>query len=154
MPTAARDTFTLIRAAAREALAETRRVVGLLRSDGDGVERVPQPGLERLEELVTWAEQAGLSVKRTVVGIPRQLSAGVDLSAYRIIDLQIRYGDDRLYVAVADDGPHSGEPEASGGGHGLVGMHERVAMLGGTLTAGARDQGGFEIRAELPYDNV
>jgi signal transduction histidine kinase len=170
LPPAARDTFVIIRGAAREALAETRRVVGLLRSDGEGAERVPQPGLERLDELVTWAEQAGLTVKPTVVGIPRQLSAGVDLSAYRIvqealsnaaryapgthIDVEIRYGDDRLHVTVTDDGPRSGEPEASGGGHGLVGMHERVAMLGGELTAGPRAGRGFEVRAELPYDNA
>jgi signal transduction histidine kinase len=170
LPPAARDTFVVIRGAAREALAETRRVVGLLRSDGEGVERLPQPGLERLDELVTWAEQAGLTVKPTIVGLPRQLSAGVDLSAYRIvqealsnasryapgthIEVEVRYGDDRLYVTVTDDGPRSGEPEASGGGHGLVGMHERVAMLGGTMTAGPRGAGGFEVRAELPYDSV
>jgi signal transduction histidine kinase len=170
LPPAARDTFVVIRGAAREALAETRRVVGLLRSDGEGAERVPQPGLERLDELVSWAEQAGLTVKRTIVGIPRQLSAGVDLSAYRIvqealsnaaryapgthIDVEIRYAEDRLHVAVTDDGPRGGEPESSGGGHGLVGMHERVAMLGGELTAGPRAAGGFEVRAELPYGNV
>jgi signal transduction histidine kinase len=170
LPPAARDTFVVIRGAAREALAETRRVVGLLRSDSEGAERVPQPGLERLDELVTWAEQAGLTVKRTIVGIPRQLSAGVDLSAFRIvqealsnaaryapgthIDIEIRYGDEYLYVTVTDDGPRSGEPEASGGGHGLVGMHERVAMLGGALVAGPRAAGGFEVRAGLPYDNV
>jgi signal transduction histidine kinase len=170
LPAAARDTFVVIRGAAREALAETRRVVGLLRSDGEGAERLPQPGLELLDELFAWAEQAGLTVKPTIVGMPRQLSAGVDLSAYRIvqealsnasryapgthIEVEVRYGDDRLYVTVADDGPRSGEPEASGGGHGLVGMHERVAMLGGTLMAGPRPEEGFEIRAELPYDNV
>ncbi|HEY7488778.1 MAG TPA: sensor histidine kinase [Streptosporangiaceae bacterium] len=168
LPPAALETLTVIRGAAREALAETRRVVGLLRSDGEGAERVPQPGLERLEELVEWAERAGLTVKKTIVGMPRPLSAGVDLSAYRIVqealsnaaryapgthlEVEVRYGPDRLYVSVVDDGPRGGEPEASGGGHGLVGMHERVAMLGGTLTAGPRDTGGFQVRAELPYD--
>jgi signal transduction histidine kinase len=168
LPPGALDMFSLIRGAAREALAETRRVVGLLRADSDAAERVPQPGLARLDELVAWAERAGLTVKPAIVGMPRQLSTGVDLSAYRIvqealsnaaryapgakIEIEVRYGGDRLSVTVTDDGPRTGQPETSGGGHGLVGMYERVGMLGGTLTAGPRVAGGFEVRAELPYD--
>jgi signal transduction histidine kinase len=170
LPPAALDTFSVIRGAAREALAETRRVVGLLRGEGEGAERVPQPGLDRLDELVTRAERAGLTVKTAVVGMPRPLSAGVDLSAYRIVQealsnaaryapgagvvVEVRYGPDRLHVTVTDDGPRGGPPEASGGGHGLVGMHERVTMLGGTLAAGPRPGGGFEVRADLPYGNL
>jgi signal transduction histidine kinase len=170
LPSAALDTFSVIRGAAREALAETRRVVGLLRADSEAAERVPQPGLDLLDELIGRAERAGLSVKATIVGMPRPLSAGVDLSAYRIVqealsnaaryapgsnmDVEVRYGDDRLCVTVTDDGPRSAPPEASGGGHGLVGMHERVTMLGGTLTTGPRPAGGFQVRAELPYDTV
>ena len=170
LPPAALDTFSVIRGAAREALAETRRVVGLLRADQEAAERVPQPGLDRLDELVTRAERAGLTVKPTILGMPRQLSAGVDLSAYRIVqealsnasryapgsnvEVEVRYGDDRLCVTVTDDGPRSAPPEASGGGHGLVGMHERVTMLGGTLATGPRPSGGFQVRAELPYDTV
>jgi signal transduction histidine kinase len=170
LPDAARETFTVIRGAAREALAETRRVVGLLRADNEGAERVPQPGLDGLDELVAWAERAGLNVKPSIIGLPRELSAGVDLSAYRIVQealsnaaryapganmvVEVRYGDDYVAVTITDDGPRSGPPETSGGGHGLVGMHERVSMLGGSLTAGARDEGGFQVRAELPYDNV
>ena len=170
LPSAALDTFSVIRGAAREALAETRRVVGLLRADSETAERVPQPGLERLDELFAWAERAGLTVKPTILGMPRPLSAGVDLSAYRIVqealsnaaryapgtdmDVEVRYDDGRLCIAITDDGPRTGPPEASGGGHGLVGMHERVAMLGGTLRAGRRPEGGFEVRAELPYDTL
>jgi signal transduction histidine kinase len=170
LPPAALDTFSVIRGAARDALAETRRVVGLLRADREAAERVPQPGLDRLDELIVRAERAGLTVKPTIVGMPRRLSAGVDLSAYRIVqealsnaaryapgsnmEVEVRYGDDRLYVTVTDDGPRGAPPEASGGGHGLVGMHERVAMLGGTLTAGPRATAGFQVRAELPYDTV
>ncbi|HEU5160683.1 MAG TPA: sensor histidine kinase [Streptosporangiaceae bacterium] len=170
LPPAALETFSVIRGAAREALAETRRVVGLLRGDSEAAERVPQPGLARLDDLIAWAERAGLSVKPAIVGMPRQLSAGVDLSAYRIvqealsnaakyapgadIQVEIRYGTDRLCVTITDDGPRGRRPEASGGGHGLVGMRERVAMLGGSLTAGPREAGGFEVRAELPYDTI
>ena len=170
LPTPALETFTVIRRAAREALAETRRVVGLLRADSEAAERLPQPGLDRLDELVVQAERAGLVVKTTIVGMPRPLSAGVDLSAYRIVQealsnaaryapgsnmqVVVRYGDDLLGVTITDDGPRTGPPEASGGGHGLVGMYERVTMLGGTLRAGPRASGGFEVSAELPYDTV
>jgi signal transduction histidine kinase len=170
LPPAALETFSVIRGAARDALAETRRVVGLLRADREAAERVPQPGLARLDELIARAERAGLSVKSTILGMPRQLSAGVDLSAYRIVqealsnasryapgsnmEVEVRYGDDRLCVTATDDGPRSAPPEASGGGHGLVGMHERVTMLGGTLATGPRPSGGFQVRAELPYDTV
>jgi signal transduction histidine kinase len=170
LPPAALNTFTVIRGAAREALAETRRVVGLLRADSEAAERVPQPGLDRLDELIAWAERAGLAVKPAIVGLPRPLPAGVDLSAYRIVQealsnaaryapgadivVEVRYGGDRLSVTITDGGARGGSPEASGGGHGLVGMHERVAMLGGTLTTGPRPEGGFEVHAELPYDTL
>ena len=167
LPDAARQTFGVVRDAAREALTETRRVVGLLRSDDEGAERAPQPGLERLDDLVSTARQAGLRVAVTVVGVPRPLAVGVDLSAFRIVQeslsnaaryapgarvsIEIRYGTDRLHVTVADDGPQGTPEESHGGGHGLVGMRERVAMLGGELTAGPRKEGGWSVVAELPY---
>ncbi|MBC6463191.1 sensor histidine kinase, partial [Actinomadura sp. HBU206391] len=154
------------RDAAREALAETRRVVGLLRADDEAAERRPQPGLDRLEELTGRARQSGLTVHAQVVGVPRPLLAGVDLSAYRIVqeslsnaaryapgsrvDVEVRYGPELLRVRVVDDGART-QPQESGGGHGLVGMHERVAMLNGKLSAGPDPGNGWSVVAELPY---
>ncbi|TDE38149.1 sensor histidine kinase [Actinomadura sp. 6K520] len=167
LPDAARQTFGVVRDAAREALTETRRVVGLLRSDGDDAERTPQPGLERLDDLVGAARRSGLSVAVVITGVPRPLDAGVDLSAYRIVQeslsnasryapgsrvhIEVRYGPGTLAVSVADDGARSTPEESQGGGHGLVGMRERVTMLGGGLTAGPREGGGWSVVAELPY---
>ncbi|REE94700.1 sensor histidine kinase [Thermomonospora umbrina] len=166
LPDAAKDTFVLVRDAARDALTETRRVVGLLRSEDEGAERRPQPGLERLEEVVGGARQAGLSVDVVVVGLPRAVAAGVDLSAFRIVQeslsnaskyapgarvrVEVRYGADALEVTVTDDGART-TPEEPGGGHGLVGMRERVAMLGGTLEAGPAEPAGWAVEARLPY---
>jgi signal transduction histidine kinase len=167
LPPAALETFGVVRDAAREALTETRRIVGLLREDSETAERVPQPGLDRLAELTDRARDAGLTVETTVIGLPRPLPAGVDLSAYRIVQeslsnasryapgadvrVQIRYGARTLGVTVRDDGAR-GVPEESGGGHGLVGMRERVSMLGGTLATGDHlHTQGWTVHAELPY---
>ncbi|QXJ26310.1 sensor histidine kinase [Actinomadura graeca] len=170
LPEAARQTFGVVRDAAREALTETRRVVGLLRSDDEGAERAPQPGLDRLDDLAATARRYGLSVATVIVGMPRPLDAGVDLSAFRIVQeslsnaaryapgsrvhVEIKYGTATLTVAVTDDGARTTPEESHGGGHGLVGMRERVTMLGGSLSAGARDSGGWEVVAELPYGDA
>ncbi|MWA06587.1 sensor histidine kinase [Actinomadura sp. LD22] len=167
LPDAARETFGVVRDAAREALTETRRVVGLLRSDDEGAERAPSPGLDRLDELAAAARNSGLSVATVVVGMPRRLDTGVDLSAYRIVQeslsnaaryapgsrvhVEIKYGPEALAVTVDDDGARGVPDGTQGGGHGLVGMRERVTMLGGTLSAGPRGQGGWTVAAELPY---
>jgi signal transduction histidine kinase len=167
LPPAAQATLVAIRAAAREALAETRRVVGLLRNGDELPERVPQPGLARLDELVEAGRQSGLVVEPTVVGVPRPLAVGVDLSAFRIVQealsnaaryapgarvsVVIRYSPTTLRVSVTDGGGEATPvAQASGGGHGLVGMRERVTMLGGTLTAGPHRGGGFAVVADLP----
>jgi signal transduction histidine kinase len=167
LPPAAGRTFEVIGESARAALAETRRVVGLLREDDEAADRVPQPGLDRLDELVESARQAGLTVSERILGVPRPIPAGVDLSAYRIVQealsnaaryapgsavqVGIRYGDDRLALSIVDDGNGGTVGPEAGGGHGLVGMRERVTMLGGTLHAGPGPAGGFEVTAELPY---
>jgi signal transduction histidine kinase len=167
LPDAARQTFGVVRDAAREALTETRRVVGLLRADDESAERAPQPGLERLDDLVGAARRSGLAVATAVVGMPRPLNAGVDLSAYRIVQeslsnasryapgsrvhVEVRYGTGTLVVSITDDGARSTPEESQGGGHGLVGMRERVAMLGGRIEAGPRDDAGWSVVAELPY---
>jgi signal transduction histidine kinase len=173
----AQGTFEVIRDAAREALAETRRVVGLLREDTESPERVPQPGLDRLAELAAAGRRTGLTIEVSVVGIPRPVAAGVDVSAFRIVQeglsnaaryapgarvrVEVRYAAAAIRLTVADDGGSADpdpDPErgpaagaGSGGGHGLVGMRERVAMLGGTLTAGPGRDGGFAVTADLPY---
>ncbi|GAA1824171.1 sensor histidine kinase [Actinomadura chokoriensis] len=170
LPDAALQTFGVVRDAAREALTETRRVVGLLRADGEGAERAPQPGLDRLDDLVAAARRSGLSVATAVVGMPRPLNAGVDLSAYRIVQeslsnasryapgsrvhVEVRYGPEALAVTVTDDGARTTPEESQGGGHGLVGMRERVTMLGGALDAGPQDGGGWAVTAELPYGDA
>ncbi|GAA1588386.1 sensor histidine kinase [Actinomadura kijaniata] len=168
LPDAARDTFVVVRDAAREALTETRRVVGLLRADDEGAERAPQPGLDRLDDLLVSAEHHGLAVNVAIVGVPRPLEAGVDLSAFRIVQeslsnagglapgarvaVELRYGRDRLTITVADGGARRDREEWRGGGHGLVGMRERVTMLGGALEAGPAPDGGWFVRAEIPYE--
>ncbi|WP_345629978.1 sensor histidine kinase [Rugosimonospora acidiphila] len=166
LPPAAQATLAAIRGAAREALAETRRVVGLLRNGDELPERVPQPGLARLDELVEAGRVSGLAVESAVVGMPRPLEVGVDLSAFRIVQealsnaaryapgarvsVLVRYGRDSLRVSVTDNGCEVPLVAQAGGGHGLVGMRERVAMLGGTLSAGPSEDGGFAVIADLP----
>jgi signal transduction histidine kinase len=165
-PTALRS-FEVIRDSARQALSETRRLVGLLREEDEAAERSPQPSLERLDELLEAARQAGLTVESQIIGIPEPIDAGVDVSAYRIVQealsnaaryapgartrVEVRYGPASLLVQVVDDGAAEGVPSEPGGGHGLVGMRERVAMVGGTLSTGPREGGGFTVTAELPY---
>ena len=177
-----------IESTGRQALVELRRLLGLLRDGerGDGAALTPQPGLDHLESLAASAREAGLPVEVTVEGDPRPLPAGVDLSAYRIVQealtnslkhagparasVRVRYGREALEVQVTDDGPGvdvaglvvvtigpDGLPEVTGrrtgGGHGLIGMRERVALFGGTLETGARPGGGYRVAARLPLDN-
>jgi signal transduction histidine kinase len=149
----------------RGALTEMRRLVGMLRSD-EGEPLAPQPGLDDLPTLVAQVSDAGLPVELHVEGERRDLPVGIELSAYRIVQealtnalkhagdahasVLIRYGADSLELEIVDEG--TGEPQApvSRGGHGLVGMRERVALYGGRLDAGRRPSGGFAIRVLLP----
>ncbi len=157
-----------IRNAGREALAEMRRMVGLLRSTDSSQPLAPQPGLGELDRLVEQFGRAGMLVSVHVEGEPRRLPSGVDLSAYRIIqesltnalkhggarvsaEVRLDYRDDGLSITVADDGSSGPEqPPARSGGHGLIGMRERVSLLSGQLEAGPRAGGGFEVRASIP----
>jgi signal transduction histidine kinase len=147
----------------RGALTEMRRLVGMLRSEADDP-LAPQPGLDDLPTLVTQVREAGLPVDLRIEGEQRELSAGVELSAYRIVqealtnalkhagdaraEVRVRYGPDSLELEIADDGV--GAARASSGGHGLVGMRERAALYGGRLDAGRRASGGFAVRVVLP----
>ena len=168
-PDQAAEALTAIESAGHDALTEMRRLLGLLRQDRTDGALGPQPGLGRLEALVEQMEEAGLPVELDTEGEVAALPAGIDLNAYRIIQesltnslkhggpnttasVFIRYEPDRLRIEVADDGRGAAEAltAGNGAGHGLVGMHERTAMLGGTLKAGPRPGGGFIVRATIP----
>jgi signal transduction histidine kinase len=150
----------------REALAEMRHMLGVLRLEDapDAAGRAPQPGVADLTPLLEQARGAGLPVELRVEGTARPLPPGVDLSAYRIVQealtntlrhagpaealVLLRYRPDALEVRVSDSG-HGSDAQPSGG-HGLVGMRERVALFGGELHAGPVPGGGFAVRAILP----
>jgi signal transduction histidine kinase len=164
----------------REALAELRRMLGLLTEVEATAELAPQPGLEQLERLVERVGQAGLEVNVQVAGEPRALPPGLDLTAYRIIqealtnalkyaagartEVLVEYDPAELRLSIVDHGsassgagsgvaPGSGlgsGDDARGAGRGLLGMRERVAVYGGALEAGRRPEGGFAVRARLP----
>ena len=151
----------------RRAMTEMHRTLKLLRGDEqEPAALAPQPGLGELPELLERARTAGVGIELAVEGEPRPLAESVDLSAYRIVQealtnvvkhagpahttVTLGYRPDALELTIADSGNGATAP-ASPGGHGLVGMRERAAMFGGTLTAGPRDGRGFEVRASLPY---
>jgi signal transduction histidine kinase len=165
LPDAGRAHFESIGQTARDALGEMRRLLGVLREDANGEpERDPQPGLARLNELVDTARAAGTEVRLTLQGDVAPLQSGVDLCAYRIlqealtnarrhapgaaVDVELTYGPDALRLRVRDHGPGPSTPDIDG--HGLLGMRERAAMVGGTLTTGPADGGGFAVEVDLP----
>ncbi len=151
----------------RAALAEMRRLLGAMRSDGDDLELAPQPGLDGLQSLVSEVERAGLPVQLHVEGEHVQLPRAIDLSAYRIVqegltnalkhahasraDVTVRYGPADVRLEVRDDG--GGGPKGNGQGYGLVGVRERVKIYGGEMTAGPADGGGFVLSARLPLED-
>jgi signal transduction histidine kinase len=159
-------TLTSIEQAGRQALAEARRLLGMLRRNGDAEGLEPQPSIDHIDLLVEQIERAGLPVRLAVEGERTPLPAGVDLCAYRIVqegltnalkhagpahaEVVLRYEPRGLDVEVRDDGRGAGAPNGDGAGHGLIGMRERVALYGGALQTGPREGGGFEIRAHLP----
>src|SRR5215216_3942819 len=159
-----------IETTSRAALTELRRLLGVLRQDSDPqASLTPVPGLANLDRLLTEVGKAGLAVRVRVKGTPLQLPAGVDLSAYRIVQealtnvvkhagpahaqVTIGYRDQDVTVEVTDDGQGavtSGSDGQAGSGHGLIGMRERVAAFGGELEVGPRPGGGFRVAARLP----
>ncbi|MFJ9040881.1 sensor histidine kinase [Streptomyces sp. NPDC102406] len=173
-PDQARKALETISGTGRQALAEMRRLLGVLRTGEheEGGEYVPQPDVDQIEDLVEQVRTAGLPVDFKVEGTPRPLPSGVELTAYRIVQealtntrkhggqnagasVRLVYFDDGLGLLVEDDGkgaPHElyEDGGADGRGHGLIGMRERVGMVGGTLDAGPRPGGGFRISALLP----
>jgi len=164
----ARGRFEAIATTAREALTETRRLLGVLREDVAGeADRAPQPGLDRLGELVDTARDAGANVRLILQGKVVPLPAGIDLAAYRIVqealtnarrhapgsdvDVEVSYGEAMLTLRVRDYGPGPGDGELMPG-HGLVGMRDRATMAGGTFSYGPAEGGGFAVDATLPTD--
>jgi len=159
-----RDALLAVERTGREALAEMRRLVGILRREEDATEFEPQPGLGQVSTLVAQARELGLDVELRVEGEPAPLPPGVDLTAYRIVqegltnarkhanarhtEVRLRYAGDGIEVEVCDDG--RGAAAVDQGGQGLVGMRERVSIYGGEFEAGPRSEGGFRLRARLP----
>jgi signal transduction histidine kinase len=165
-PAKARESLDHIQQASEAALEELRLTVGLLRQPGDREPVEPAGGLARLEELVGSFTATGLQVTCHVAGTVRPLPEATDLTAYRVIQesltntakhaagapatIRLSFRPGMLGLAVEDDGPPvagDGEPAA---GHGIIGMRERASAVGGWLTAGPRDGGGFQVLAELP----
>ena len=158
-----RQVLQSIETTGRQALVEMRRLLGVLRRTGADLALAPQPGLEELDDLIGQVRAAGLPVELRVEGEPQPLPAGVDLSAYRIVQealtntlkhagpaharVTIRYRDDEVELEVDDDGPGTGK--GGGSGQGLIGMRERVAIYGGVFESG-RQNGGYLVRARLP----
>lgn len=172
LPEEAREEFGAIAASARESLTEMRRLLAVLRSDGTDGERAPQPGLDRVQQLVEATVRAGLPAELSLAADLPDLPRAVDLSAYRIVQEAlanaVRHAPGaRTRVSVTSDGGHltvvvvngaaeqDGSPlESTGTGHGLVGMRERVRLTGGTLDTGPLPDGGFRVAARLPLTPV
>jgi signal transduction histidine kinase len=169
------ESFAEIRASALSGLNELRRVLGVLRSDQP--DTMPQPGLEDLPGLLDSARAGGVTVTTDVTGTPRPLPDGVDLSAYRIVQealsnamrhapgskvqLKLFYGEAALVIEIRNDGVNGDQADPAGpeegrwaglggGGHGIIGMRERAAMLGGHLQAGPVADDEFLVTAALP----
>jgi signal transduction histidine kinase len=167
-PERALEPIRAVQDTGRAALAEMARLLGMLRRDAEELGLAPQPGLDDLGALVGEARAAGLPVQLHVEGESRPLPVGADLSAYRIVQealtnarkhareaqatVTVRYTSDALELEVLDNG--QGGKSAREGGHGLIGMRERVALFGGELDAGPNAGGGFRVHARLPLGDT
>jgi signal transduction histidine kinase len=164
-------TLSSIERSGREALVDLRRLLGLLRRTDDPMALAPQPGLAQLDELLASVREAGLQVEVDISGDRAPLPAGLDLTAYRIVQealtnvlkhadaqcvrVRIAFARNQLELRVCDDGrPGAGSLSSAGSGHGLIGMRERVSVFGGTITAGTADSGGWTVHARLPVATV
>ena len=167
-PEQAAEVAELIQRTGREALAEIRHLFGAVRH-GEGEDLSGPPSIARVDELARRARAAGLGVELRVLGDPVELPAGIDLTAYRIVQealtnalkhagsarasVTVSYEPNEVALSIEDDGEGARdgyELGDAGGGHGLVGMRERAALYGGLVQAGRRSGGGFAVRARLP----
>jgi len=178
-PEAVADALQAIKAASKEGLSELRAILNVLRQADDADPTQPAPGTAQLETLISGARRAGLDTTFTVTGEPVPLPSAVDLAAYRIVQesltnairhagpataaVSLGYGRDELRIEVTDTGRglgdpgagHNGDPGAGpNGGHGLAGMRERAATVGGTLETGPGSAGGFRVAARLPLNGT
>ena len=166
-PDVADATLARVEASGEQSIAELRRILALLREPEQDAESRPQPSIAELDRLIAEHRAGGLPVDLEIVGEPRPLPGGVELSVYRIVQealtnvlkhsqpsrviVTLAFRDSTLEVEVLDDGAAAVTDGArTGGGHGIVGMRERVALLGGTLQTGSRASGGFRVAARLP----
>jgi signal transduction histidine kinase len=159
-----REALLVVEQTGREALAEMRKMVGVLRRPEEAPALAPQPSLEHLDRLIEHTRETGLPVELRIEGTPEPLPAGVDLTAYRLVQegltnavkharaqhatVLVRYSEGHVELTVTDDG--AGDGGGDSGGHGLVGMRERVSVYGGELEAGQLAEGGYRLRARLP----
>ncbi|MFI6585347.1 sensor histidine kinase [Embleya sp. NPDC050493] len=168
-PERSKEALLAVEAGGRAAMAELRHVMGLLAADDhehpDDLE--PQPGLDRLHELIERVRAAGTPVRVAMSLPPDPLLPGVDLAAYRVVQealtntikhapgstasVVLGYADDCLEIEVTDTGGAAGGPTMDGNGRGLIGLRERLALYGGELTAGPTLTGGYRIRARVPW---
>jgi signal transduction histidine kinase len=166
-PEEARKALAAVEATSRQALVEMRRLLGVLRQEAEPRGSLsPAPGLAELETLAAEVARAGVRVEVHIEGTPCELPAGLDLSAYRIVQealtnvvrhagpatarVAVRYSPGQVALEVVDDGRGPGAEDR--GGHGLAGMRERAALYGGTLEAGPVPGGGFRVAATLPVE--
>jgi len=173
-PQQARQALGSIAAVGREAMTEMRRLLGVLHPHGAQVDHAPVPGLDRLPMLIAQIEQAGLPVQMAVAGNRRRLPAGVELSAYRIVQealtnslkhagpteahVLLGYHDEFLELRISDTGHHGDATAVRRAGpiegRGLVGMQQQAALLGGQVVAGPAPDRGFVVTARLPVESA
>ena len=169
-PEAAAESLQAIKIASKEGLRELRAILNVLRQADDADPTQPAPGTAQLETLITGARRAGLDTTLTVTGESVPLPAAVDLAAYRIVQesltnairhagpataaISLGYGRDELRIEVTDTGRGPAPSAGHNGGHGLAGMRERAATVGGTLETGPGSAGGFRVAARLPLRDI
>jgi signal transduction histidine kinase len=165
-PEQAGEALIAIKNSSKRALAELREILGILRTPDDTESHVPTPGLEQIDALLDASRKAGVRVELDVDGDPSSLPVAIDLAAYRILQesltnvirhaapasarVRIDCREPALMLTVSDDGQPNGA-FMHGSGHGIAGMRERALALGGTLDAGPRPEGGFQVTALLPF---
>jgi signal transduction histidine kinase len=166
----AREAIGVVNRSGREALAEMRRLLDVLRADADETGLRPQPGVTDVADLVARVSSAGLPVTSCVTGTVRELQPGAGLCVFRVVQesltnvlkhagpararVVLDYGEAWLLVTISDDGRGDGAPGRPDTAHGIRGMRERAALYGGELSAGQRRGGGFEVALRLPLEAV
>jgi signal transduction histidine kinase len=165
----AREAMRIVQSTGRQALSELAHLLGMLRDGGEEMGLAPQPSMSRVPELLSVLRAQGHDVDLRIEGPERPLPPGIALSVYRVVQealtnvrkhaagarctVLLQYSGNAVDVEVADDGAQSTSRVAvDGGGHGLIGMTERVGVYGGTLQAGPRAGGGYVVRAHLPVE--